>query len=120
MRAAYPRRGPAQAAPARAAEVTISGSIRVGLPVMAAAEDDFRQVLNAFEALLDQLDTELRASLSEWTGDAQAAYWAAHAQWREAAGDMASSLAWLHGVIVTAHGNYASARATNIGMWQSR
>lgn len=87
---------------------------------MASAEDEFQQVLRALQAQLDQLDGELRISLGEWTGAAQAAYQAAHARWRAAAGDMARTLAWLQGVLGAAHQNYQSARATNIGMWQGR
>jgi 6 kDa early secretory antigenic target len=112
------RRAEPGSPPGSGTEVTISGSIRVTLPVVASAEEQFRQALYALEAQLDQLDTELRSSLAEWTGEAQAAYQAAHAQWQAAAGDMAKSLAWLHGVIGTAHQNYDSARATNVGIWR--
>jgi WXG100 family type VII secretion target len=83
-----------------------------------SAEDEFQQVLDALRARLEQLDGELRTSLSEWTGDAQAAYQVAHAQWRAAADDMAGKLAWLHSVLRAAHQNYHSARTTNIGMWR--
>lgn len=85
---------------------------------MASAEDEFQQVLDALRARLEQLDGELRTSLGEWTGDAQAAYQVAHAQWRAAADDMAGSLAWLRSVLWTAHQNYHSAHTTNIGMWR--
>lgn len=87
---------------------------------MASAEDEFQQVLRALQAQLDQLDGELRVSPGEWTGAAQAAYRAAHTRWPAAAGDMARTLAWLQGVLGTAHQNYQSARTTNIGMWQGR
>ncbi len=85
---------------------------------MAQAEDDLRQVLYALEAELDHLDDQMKASLSEWTGAAQQAYEQAHAQWRAAAGDMTRVLGWLHGVLTTAHANYSSARAVNVGMWR--
>jgi 6 kDa early secretory antigenic target len=85
-----------------------------------SGEDEFQQVLNALRGKLDQLDAGLRASLSQWTGDAQAAYQVAHAEWRAAATDMASTLAWLQSVLGTAHQNYQSARTTNLGMWQGR
>ena len=87
---------------------------------MASGEDEFQQILHALRGQLEQLDAELRASLSEWSGEAQAAYQVAHARWQAAADDMASRLAWLHSVLGTAHQNYHSARATNVGMWQGR
>ena len=102
------------------AEVTISSVIRVDLSVLAAAEEDYRRVLYALEAQLDQLDAELGAHLGEWSGDARAAFDVAHAQWRAAADDMAQTLAWLGGVIRTARANYQSARATNVRMWRGR
>jgi WXG100 family type VII secretion target len=87
---------------------------------VATVEDEFQQVLYALQEHLEQLDAQLRMSLSEWTGDAQAAYRAAHAEWRAVADDMASRLGWLHGVIRTARENYCSARTTNMAMWQGR
>ena len=90
------------------------------MSAVAAAEDEFLQVLQALQGQLDKLDAELQASLSQWSGEAQAAYQAAHARWQAAASDMARSLAWLQGVIRIAHQNYNSAHATNIGIWRSR
>jgi ESAT-6 family protein len=87
---------------------------------MTSAEDGFRQILHALQAQLENLDRELRASLGEWDGEARAAYQVAHAQWQAAADDMARSLAWLHGAIRTAGGNYGSARAANLTMWRGR
>ncbi len=77
-------------------------------------------MLYALEAQLDQLDAELGAHLSEWSGDARAAFDVAHAQWRAAADDMAQTLAWLGGVIRTARANYECARTTNMRMWRRR
>jgi WXG100 family type VII secretion target len=101
-------------------EVAINGRIYVDLSTVASAEYEFQQALHALQGQLDQLDGELRTSLSAWTGEAQAAYQVAHAQWRGAADDMARSLALLHAVLLTAHQNYHSARTTNIGMWRGR
>jgi 6 kDa early secretory antigenic target len=101
-------------------EVAINGRIYVDLSTVASAEYEFQQALHALQGQLDQLDGDLRTSLSEWTGEAQGAYQVAHAQWRAAADDMARSLALLHGVLQTAHQNYHSARTTNIGMWRGR
>jgi 6 kDa early secretory antigenic target len=98
--------------------IAINGSIFVALPTMASAEDDFRAVLNALQAQLDELDGQLRASLAEWSGDARAAYDVAHAAWQQATADMVKSLALLHEVIRTAHMNYQSARTTNVRMWR--
>jgi WXG100 family type VII secretion target len=99
-------------------EVRIIATISVELAAMEAGEADFRQILNALQATLDTLDGQLRASLAAWDGEARAAYQVAHARWRAAAQDMADRLAWLHGVIQTAGGNYASARGANLTMWR--
>ena len=112
--------GPLTAGTGEWAEVTISSVIRVELSVLATAEEDYRRVLYALEAQLDQLDAELGAHLSEWSGDARAAFDVAHAQWRAAADDMAQTLAWLGGVIRTARANYECARTTNMRMWRGR
>ena len=104
--------------PASLREIAINGSIFVALPIMESVEEDFRAVLNALQAELDELDGEMRAGLAEWTGDARAAYDLAHAAWRQAAADMANSLALLQAVIGTAHKNYQSARTTNLRMWR--
>jgi WXG100 family type VII secretion target len=103
---------------ARQRRVAINGHIYVDLSTVASAEDEFEQVLHALQGQLNQLDSELLMSLSEWTGEAQAAYHVAHAKWRAAADDMARVLAGLQGVLRTAHQNYHSARTTNIGMWR--
>ena len=86
--------------------------------MLASAEDDFQRALYALESELNQLDAKLQVSLSEWTGDAKAAYEAAHAQWRAAAANMVNNLAWLHGVVRTARLNFVSSRTTNLGMWK--
>jgi ESAT-6 family protein len=96
----------------------MSVSILVDLSRMEAAEEFFRQTLYALEAELDRLDANLRTSLSEWTGAARDEYRVAHQRWRAAADEMTKNLAWLHGVIKTAHTNYNSARTTNLGMWR--
>lgn len=103
-----------------AGEVAISGSISVDLPSMTSAEDGFQQILYALQAELDSLQSKLQAGLREWSGEAQTAYQGAHAQWQAGANDMAKSLAWLHGAIRTAGGNYHSARSANLIMWRGR
>lgn len=87
---------------------------------MSSAEDGFQQILYGLQAELDGLQAKLQASLREWSGEAQAAYQVAHAQWQAAADDMARSLAFLHGAVRTAGGNYGSARSANLTMWRGR
>lgn len=103
---------------ARQRRVAINGHIYVDLSTVASAEDEFEQVLHALQDQLNQLDSELRMSLGEWTGEAQAAYRVSHTRWQAAADDMAGVLARLRCVLRTAHQNYHSARTTNIGMWR--
>src|SRR5260370_37833430 len=99
-------------------EVASNGRIYVDLSTVASAEYEFQQALHALQGQLDQLDGELRTSLSQWTGEAQAAYQVAHAQWRAAAADMARSPALLRAVLPNAHPNHHSARPPNTGMWR--
>lgn len=98
-------------------QMSIDG-IRVDLACVAQAEGDFKHVLNSLRGELDQLDGKLRSNLGEWTGEAREAYTVYHARWRSAADEMVQNLAWLHGVIGTAHRNYHSTRATNLRMWR--
>jgi WXG100 family type VII secretion target len=79
---------------------------------------DFASVYSAVESRISSLNAQLRAHLSAWTGDAQAAYQAAEAQWNAAMTDMQNVINSLGAVIGTAQENYTSAESTNTRLWQ--
>jgi ESAT-6 family protein len=84
---------------------------------MASAEQDFLAIFSAVTSTLDELQRQLQSSLSLWTGDAQAAYHTAKAQWDAAAAHMASVLNQLGVVIGTANTNYQATERDLSGLW---
>ncbi len=91
--------------------------IRANFTSFAEAEQDFQQVLQAFEFVLDSLERKLAQTLTQWTGDAQEAYAEAYAIWNRAARDQHAELARLRKAINRAHRNFHSASDTNVRMW---
>jgi|ERR1700730_3169205 WXG100 family type VII secretion target len=90
---------------------------RANFGALQQGEQDFQQTYNATRQTLDELASDLQRSLSEWEGDAQAAYHQAKAQWDAASAHMATVMNALGGVIGTAHENYSGAERANSGMW---
>jgi WXG100 family type VII secretion target len=86
---------------------------------MSQAEADFASVYQALQNTLNTLESELNSSLSEWTGAAQQAYFAAKQQWDAAAADMATVVNSLGRVIGVANENYMSTESANTKMWGS-
>lgn len=84
---------------------------------MASAEQDFLAIFSAVTSTLDDLQRQLQASLSMWTGDAQAAYHTAKSQWDEAAAHMAAVLNQLGVVIGTANSNYQTTERDLSNLW---
>jgi early secretory antigenic target protein ESAT-6 len=66
---------------------------------------------------VDNLDSQLRSSLSTWTGAAQAAYYEAKAKWDQAIGDMAAVIQSMGQVVDTANQNFQGAENANRSMW---
>jgi WXG100 family type VII secretion target len=93
------------------------GSIYAELAGMGDGVAEFRRACDQLHQTLTELDSELSRSLAEWTGDAAAAYGAAHREWSAAARDMVDQLTWLRTVIATARDNYGSARSAGLRMW---
>lgn len=92
--------------------------VRVEFARMSEAEQAFRTSLGALLDELADLDQQLQAHLSDWTGDAQKAYQVAYDEWHATANDMADALSVLHQVIVRAHRNFRSAHSANLTMWK--
>jgi len=66
---------------------------------------------------VDTLDSELRSSLTTWTGAAQQAYYECKAKWDAAIGDMATVIQNLGQVVELANENFRGAESANASMW---
>jgi WXG100 family type VII secretion target len=97
----------------------VSGLIAADLARLERAEADFRAELTRLRRLLADLDRSLRGSLACWSGDAAREYRRAHAEWANAAQDMAERLSWLNQVIARAHHNYGRSLGVNLSMWDA-
>jgi early secretory antigenic target protein ESAT-6 len=78
---------------------------------------DFAGSYSALQDTISTLDGQLRASLAEWDGSAQQAYYAAKAVWDSAMADMANVLNQLGVVIGVADANYTAAESANTALW---
>jgi WXG100 family type VII secretion target len=85
---------------------------------MATGEADFASVYQQLQSTLSTLASQLQSSLSQWTGSAQQAYYAAKRQWDAAAADMATVVSSLSQVVGTANHNYITTESRNAAMWQ--
>jgi early secretory antigenic target protein ESAT-6 len=88
----------------------VFGSLQTG-------EADFAGTYAQLQSTISTLDGQLKSSLSQWDGEAQAAYYAAKAKWDAAMANMAAVLNNLRGVIGEAHVNYSSTEASNAALW---
>jgi 6 kDa early secretory antigenic target len=84
---------------------------------MATGEADFASIYQSLQSTLSTLEGQLQSSLSQWTGSAQQAYYAAKAKWDAAAADMATVVSQLGQVVGTANMNYQHAESMNRAMW---
>jgi WXG100 family type VII secretion target len=78
---------------------------------------EFASTYAAVVSTVDTLDSELRGSLSEWTGSAQAAYYECKAKWDAAIADMANVIQSLGNVADIANQNFRSAETANTSLW---
>ena len=78
---------------------------------------DFQQTYSSLVSEVQMLETQLRASLSQWVGTAQQAYYEQQAQWTAAMAHMEQVLAQLAVVVGTANENYQHAEQVNTSLW---
>ena len=95
----------------------MSDYTRANFGQLQTSQADFLQVWQKLENTLNELESDLQSSLSQWEGAAQGAYLVAKQQWEQAAQHMAQVLNSLGGVIGDAHQNYSGAERTNQGIW---
>lgn len=84
---------------------------------MATGESEFASTYSQIRGTLTTLESQLQASLSQWTGAAQAAYHVEKTKWDNAAADMAAVVSQLGKAIGIANENYQSAERVNSQMW---
>lgn len=93
--------------------------IRADLGALADSVDQFAETKNAYDNIISDLEAQLAASLSLWTGAAREAYDTAHQAWLKAGSDMSDELDWLRQVLQTAQGNFGNALTTTTAMWRA-
>jgi WXG100 family type VII secretion target len=84
---------------------------------LSAGEQDYMRVYTQVVSTIDTLNSQLRSSLAEWSGTAQAAYHTAQAQWNAAMGDMQMVLKNLQAVASQAASAYPATEAANTQLW---
>jgi len=89
----------------------VFGTLETGASEFAST---YAQVVSS----VDSLDSQLRASLSTWTGTAQQAYYECKAKWDAAIADMATVIQSLGQVVDVANQNFQGAETTNASMWR--
>jgi early secretory antigenic target protein ESAT-6 len=83
------------------------------------AQDDLGAAFAAIRATIENLETELEAKLSQWTGPAQTSYWQVKQQWKTATDDMAAVLNQAHVHIGTAAEMYQAVENQNASIWHN-
>jgi len=81
------------------------------------AQDDLAMAYAAVQSTVDDLETKLQASLSEWTGSAQSAYLPVKQQWDAAIAHMASVLNRAHVHLANANDMYQTVEQQNTSIW---
>jgi len=84
---------------------------------LSAGEQDYMRVFTQVRSTIDTLNSQLRSSLSEWNGSAQAAYHTAQAQWNAAMANMQEVLGNLQAVAAQASEAYPATEAANTQLW---
>lgn len=90
---------------------------RVVFSAMEQGQADFARTCSSLQSEIEQLESQLNASLSEWAGPAQQAYHEAQAQWNAAMASMQSVIQQLGVVIGHASDNYTTAESQNQARW---
>jgi 6 kDa early secretory antigenic target len=84
---------------------------------LADGESQFMAAYNGLTSTINDLDGQLRSSLTDWEGSAQQAYYQAKAIWDKAIADMGLVIQGLSQVVGTANANYQEAEQTNSSMF---
>lgn len=91
--------------------------VHVNYGALSTGQNDFAAVYQALNGTLNDLRSQLNASLDHWTDDAKTSYQSAQAEWDKISNHLAEVLQKLGGVIGTAHENYTGVEQANAKMW---
>jgi WXG100 family type VII secretion target len=92
--------------------------IAVDFRALEAGEEALRRAVDEIDLQLTELEGVVARLLGSWSGEAAEAYQAAQAEWDQAVAGMRESVREMHQVLVTAHGNQASAVRSNSQIWE--
>lgn len=83
-------------------------------------EEQRRTVQAVFDSLarhMDELDGMVSQVAESWSGEAHAAFRVTYDQWRQAAANVHQDIGYLHQIIFTSQGNFASADQAVHVLW---
>ena len=83
------------------------------------AQEDLAIAYGAIKATVDNLESDLQSSLSQWSGSAQTAYAGVKLQWDNALEHMASVLQQAQAHMGNAAETYQSVENRNASIWHS-
>lgn len=82
-----------------------------------ATRDNMAAITRNLQTMLQDLDTQVRSSLQEWTSDARLAYDQSKAKWDAAAARMPEALVRAETTLQEISGGYLRAEHTGTQMW---
>ncbi|MGI8310445.1 WXG100 family type VII secretion target [Saccharopolyspora hattusasensis] len=83
--------------------------IAVDFRALEAGEQALRRAVDEIDIQLTELEAVVSRLLGSWSGEAAEAYQAAQEEWDQAVAGMRENVREMHQLLVTAHGNQASA-----------
>ncbi|WP_249124530.1 WXG100 family type VII secretion target [Saccharopolyspora erythraea] len=92
--------------------------IAVDFRALEEGEDSLRRMVDEIDTNLNELEGYVARLLGNWSGEAADAYRAAQDEWDAAVAGMRENVREMHRLLVTAHGNQASAVRANSKIWQ--
>ncbi|GAA0523070.1 hypothetical protein GCM10011581_38870 [Saccharopolyspora subtropica] len=92
--------------------------IVVDFRALKAGEEALRKAVDEIDLRLNDLEAVVVRLLASWTGEAADAYQAAQTEWDREVAEMRVNVREMHRLLVTAHGNHASAVRTNAKIWE--
>lgn len=93
------------------------GHMLVTFGAVDAAAADTETVANRISQQLEDLRSYLAPLLATWSGQASSDYQGLQARWDAGAAGLNGVLREIAAALRTAHGNYASAEASNVSLW---
>lgn len=93
------------------------GSLNIRWSTLDEAQQRLAQAYQTITSTIDDLESQLNQSLSEWTGSAQAAYAQVKAQWSAAVADMADILKRIEGHFGGMSDMYQSTERSATNYW---